>query len=769
MSTLYKRTEVVGRGKFGVVYKGYHKQTKQVVAIKVLNLDTPEEEVADVQQEIQFLTELKNVPNVTHYYGLLLNDTKLWIIMDYCAGGLIRTLLKSGVFEERYVAVIVRELLVALQLVHRLGVIHRDLKAANVLITKEGQVQLCDFGVAAKITLQALKRTTMAGTPYWMAPEVIREGDAYNAKADIWLLGITVYEITTGNPPYLDKDAMWAMQMILKLTPPRLEGREYLAALKETVALCLDENPDERPLAEDLLKCRLVKLYRSVPTGVLKELVTRYLLWRDDAGAGAAVGALGPAVGAAPGAPGGAPAASASSDDLDAGRDDEGIHIKWDFDLLSSRDYIIENDIDLDRVECGVLPDAEPDTLGTLHAPEGTLHAPAGTLGTLVQHSAPLQPLQPLQPGLLGGVRAAEVPRLLMLLFDEDAVTEPEAAAAAPPPPATESRLDSPTIEIPDMDNLASFAVSKLQSALGANAGTLGRLALSKPPVLHHTQLASGNLEMRAAAGGGGGGGGGGGAARPRKKTISNTLGSTHSTFSAHDAPPLGALAPPLAPPPAVAQAPPFKTPSPTPAPTTSGLMAQLGSAPSPSKSMKALTASSNPLLQPINFNAEKPAAAAAAGAAGGDKPKRPRPPLHIQMPTPSSTLSSLAALTNDEFDVNQFGVSRLQAGATAMTPLTESEPGLEDARERSDTSGSAGSRDARQEIKKPGAYPPRAASISSSPSTVAAAPPPRFPAIPQVNGDFFVDSVPTSRLVGELEHMLRQFTLGLEALESTL
>lgn len=431
MSTLYKRTEVVGRGKFGVVYKGYHKQTKQVVAIKVLNLDTPEEEVADVQQEIQFLTELKNVPNVTHYYGLLLNDTKLWIIMDYCAGGLIRTLLKSGVFEERYVAVIVRELLVALQLVHRLGVIHRDLKAANVLITKEGQVQLCDFGVAAKITLQALKRTTMAGTPYWMAPEVIREGDAYNAKADIWLLGITVYEITTGNPPYLDKDAMWAMQMILKLTPPRLEGREYLAALKETVALCLDENPDERPLAEDLLKCRLVKLYRSVPTGVLKELVTRYLLWRDDAGAGAAVGALGPAVGAAPGAPGGAPAASASSDDLDAGRDDEGIHIKWDFDLLSSRDYIIENDIDLDRVECGVLPDAEPDTLGTLHAPEGTLHAPAGTLGTLVQHSAPLQPLQPLQPGLLGGVRAAEVPRLLMLLFDEDAVAEPEAAAAA--------------------------------------------------------------------------------------------------------------------------------------------------------------------------------------------------------------------------------------------------------------------------------------------------------------------------------------------------
>ncbi|CAL1211432.1 unnamed protein product [Candida parapsilosis] len=195
----YKRTEVIGRGKFGVVYKAYHKQTKQVFAIKVLNLDTEEEDIIDVQQEIQFLTELKSVPNITHYYGSILNDTKLWIVMDYCAGGSLRTLLKSGVMEEKYIGVIVRELLLTLSAVHKLGVIHRDLKAANVLISKEGNVQLCDFGVAAKVVSNSSKRTTMAGTPYWMAPEVIKSGEAYNSKADIWSLGITVYEIATGN------------------------------------------------------------------------------------------------------------------------------------------------------------------------------------------------------------------------------------------------------------------------------------------------------------------------------------------------------------------------------------------------------------------------------------------------------------------------------------------------------------------------------------------------------------------------------------------
>lgn len=341
VSSIYKRTEVIGRGKFGVVYKGYHIRTKQICAIKVLNLDTSEDEVEDVQKEIQFLSSLKQVPNITHYYGSYLYDTKLWIIMEYCAGGSLRTLLRPGKIDEKYIGVIMRELLVALLYIHKDNVIHRDIKAANVLITNDGRVKLCDFGVAAQLTQSNVRRQTMAGTPYWMAPEVIMEGVYYDTKVDIWSLGITTYEITTGNPPYCDVEALRAMQLITKSKPPRLEGRQYSPLLKEFIALCLDEDPKERLAAEDLLKTRFIKTHKSSPTSILKELITRYLLHRDKNINRESV------------------MANLEDDEQIKGTQNSSetstdnsspVETKWDFDSLSSSDYIIENDIDIDFV-----------------------------------------------------------------------------------------------------------------------------------------------------------------------------------------------------------------------------------------------------------------------------------------------------------------------------------------------------------------------------------------------------------------------------------
>lgn len=282
ISTQYKLLEIIGRGKFGTVHKGYNVDTKQVVAIKILNLDTDHEEVKDIQQEIQFLSSLKSVPNITHYYGSYLKGHKLWILMDYCAGGSVRTLLKPGPLQEKYISVITRELLIALQFIHEHNVIHRDIKAANILISKEGRVKLCDFGVAAQLSSTALKRTTMAGTPYWMAPEVITEGATYNVKADIWSTGITIYEMATGNPPYSDKDALRAMQYITQHEPPRLEGRQYGPLLKEIISICLEEKPDVRPSAEELLKTKFIKNGKGYPTTLIKEVIGKYLVWRDN-------------------------------------------------------------------------------------------------------------------------------------------------------------------------------------------------------------------------------------------------------------------------------------------------------------------------------------------------------------------------------------------------------------------------------------------------------------------------------------------------------
>ncbi|CDF87281.1 BN860_02850g1_1 [Zygosaccharomyces bailii CLIB 213] len=358
VTAVFKRTEVIGRGKFGVVYKGYHVRTKQVYAIKVLNLDSDEDEVEDVQREVQFLASMKQTPNITHYYGSYLRDTSLWVIIEYCAGGSLRTLLRPGKIDEKYIGIIMREVLIALKYIHKDNVIHRDIKAANVLITNEGHVKLCDFGVAAQLNHTSLKRQTMAGTPYWMAPEVIMEGVYYDTKVDIWSLGITTYEIATGNPPYCDVEALRAMQLITKSKPPRLEGRHYSPMLKEFIALCLDEDPKERQSADDLLKTKFIKQHKTSSTAVLKELITRYLLFRDknktrresismadmDLSPSEIVRNKSEERGQSPN--------SASSDNTNINADTNSmqVELRWDFDSLSSSDYIIQHDINVEEI-----------------------------------------------------------------------------------------------------------------------------------------------------------------------------------------------------------------------------------------------------------------------------------------------------------------------------------------------------------------------------------------------------------------------------------
>ncbi len=241
--------------------------------------------------------------------------------MDYCAGGNIRTLLKPGRIDEKYISVIARELLIALQFIHKEGVIHIDLKAANVLVTKEGKVKLCDFGVAAQLTNSSSKRSTMAGTPYWMAPEVILEGQTYNVKADIWSLGITIYEVATGNPPHCDKEAILAMQMITKTQPSRLEGNLYSSMLKEFVALCLDEQPNERLPAEELLKLKFIKNYKNIQTSILKDLISRYVSWKERQGSRDSMSIF-----------------NNKDDEFDENNDNDNVSTNWDFGTLNSHD-----------------------------------------------------------------------------------------------------------------------------------------------------------------------------------------------------------------------------------------------------------------------------------------------------------------------------------------------------------------------------------------------------------------------------------------------
>lgn len=205
--------------------------------------------------QVALLTQLRDAPNITKYYGCYLDGPRLWIVMELAQGGSVRTLMKAcrdNCLEEKYIVLIVREVLVALRYLHVAGVIHRDLKCANILVTDRGNVMLCDFGVSAFGAgggAAGNKRHTLIGTPMWMAPEVAQGSvgvPTYDYKVDIWSLGITVYEMVKGMPPHANVlDGFKVMNLIQKTKPPRLNENEGSKDMREFVSHCLREKAED--------------------------------------------------------------------------------------------------------------------------------------------------------------------------------------------------------------------------------------------------------------------------------------------------------------------------------------------------------------------------------------------------------------------------------------------------------------------------------------------------------------------------------------------
>ena len=270
------------------------------MAVKIIDVDSSDyklelkekdQAIKDFVNEISVLQTLKDskAENINIIHAAFTFHSQLWIVSEYCPGGSVHTLMKANVkpgLEEKYIVAIARELAIALKHVHEAGIIHRDVKAANILITQNGQLQLCDFGVSGVLESNVAKRSTIIGTPYWMPPEMHNPGsipNGYGTEIDCWAFGCTMYELATGLPPNA-RIAQNKLHMFLR-KPPRLEEGDYSPALREFVSFCLTDRPEERPNADGILKHPFVfNSSKKYPTSILRQLIDDYTRWEQSGG-----------------------------------------------------------------------------------------------------------------------------------------------------------------------------------------------------------------------------------------------------------------------------------------------------------------------------------------------------------------------------------------------------------------------------------------------------------------------------------------------------
>lgn len=257
---VFKVQEMLGEGASGAVFRAVHRETKKVVAIKKMQVGV--NNITSTVKEIKIMKDLKS-PFTLKYYGCYQKDDYIWIIMEYCDGGSVQDMIDMRENEdvcltEAQIAQITGQVLKALEYLHGLKKIHRDIKAGNILVNSRGMAKLADFGISAQ-QVGDEKRTTTIGSSYWMAPETLM-GGGYDSKADIWSLGITLMEMAEGIPPLIEEQPHKAAFRIVNDPPPKLSRPDqWSPQFNDFLARCLTKNPDKRPTAAELLTHPFVK------------------------------------------------------------------------------------------------------------------------------------------------------------------------------------------------------------------------------------------------------------------------------------------------------------------------------------------------------------------------------------------------------------------------------------------------------------------------------------------------------------------------------
>ncbi|KAG9125745.1 Protein kinase [Ceratobasidium sp. 392] len=249
---LYSTIRKVGQGASGHVFVAKKLSDGQKVAIKQMDLtQQPRKEL--IVNEILVMKESRH-PNIVNFLESYLLRTDLWVVMEYMEGGALTDVIENNTLAEDQISSICLETCKGLGHLHTQNIIHRDIKSDNVLLDAAGHVKITDFGFCAKLTDQKSKRATMVGTPYWMAPEVVKQKE-YGPKVDIWSLGIMAIEMIENEPPYLDEEPLKALYLIATNGTPTLKKPETLSReLKSFLSVCLCVDVKSRATADELLQ-----------------------------------------------------------------------------------------------------------------------------------------------------------------------------------------------------------------------------------------------------------------------------------------------------------------------------------------------------------------------------------------------------------------------------------------------------------------------------------------------------------------------------------
>ncbi|XP_066193180.1 serine/threonine-protein kinase PAK 3-like [Sylvia atricapilla] len=273
----YTELENLGRGGFGAVCRAVNTATGREVAIKKINLQG----LRRKQLTINEITVLKRnrSPHIVNYLDSYIVREELWLVMEYMDGGTLYNVINETDMSEDEIAVVSRECLKGLDFLHSNHVMHRDVKSLNILLRTDGSVKLADFGLSAQLTPEQSRQSSVIGSYWWRAPEVVN-GQPYGPKVDIWSFGIVAIEMVEGEPPYYNENPASAQILIATNGTPELQQPKLLSPLlRDFLSCCLQTDEARRWSAKKRLRHPFVKLAK--PASSLVPLIVKVKKWKE--------------------------------------------------------------------------------------------------------------------------------------------------------------------------------------------------------------------------------------------------------------------------------------------------------------------------------------------------------------------------------------------------------------------------------------------------------------------------------------------------------